>query len=228
PAPFRAQDAAWIGLSGRLWIIVYNPTMVTSTEITSILDLAEPRWKGKIAIPQAGNEYLQAGVSVILAVQGHARTKAFLQGIKVNAGRRVYAKNSQIVDAVAKGQVALGLVNHYYIYRHLAEDSKASIAPLLPDQAKGGMGTIMNASGVGVVRHTHRLAAAKQLVGFLMSQDGQKMFADLNKEYPLHPQVHPDAALPPRDSFHVAHVPLARLSELREPTTLLIEEVGLR
>lgn len=228
PAPFRARDNAWIGLSGRLWILVYNTKQVKPTEIRSILDLADPRWKNKLALPNAGSEYLQAGVSVIKALKGDGPTERFLAGLKDNAGRQVYGKSSQIVDAVAKGQAALGIVNHYYIYRHLAMQPEAPIAPLIPDQEEGGMGAIMNAAGVGVVRHTQHLEAAKKLVGFLMSQEGQKMFADLNKEYPLHPEVPADSALPARASFRAAAVPLARLSELREPTMLLIEQVGLR
>ncbi len=90
------------------------------------------------------------------------------------------------------------------------------------------MGTIMNAAGIGITAHAPHLAEAKRLVQFLVSQAGQKMFAELNKEYPLHSAVPSDPALPPRKSFRVAEVPLARLAELREPTMTLIERVGLR
>ena len=75
PPQFRAPDNAWIGLSGRFWIIVYNTALVKPDELKSLLDLADPKWKGKLAIPNAGSEYLQAGVSVIRASYGDARTK---------------------------------------------------------------------------------------------------------------------------------------------------------
>jgi len=228
PAAFRAADNSWIGLSGRVWVIVYNTKLIKPQEITSLLDLAEPRWKDRIAIPNAGSEYLQAGVSVIKALHGDERTRKFLDGLKANAGTPVYGKSSQIVEAVAKGEVALGLVNHYYIYRYLAAQPGAPIAPLLTDQQDGAMGVIMNVAGVGVVKTTKHLDAAKLLVEFLVSRSGQKLFADLNKEYPLHPEVKADPALPERKSFRVALVPLARLAELREPTMTLIEEAGLR
>ena len=228
PQAFRAPDNSWIGLSGRIWVIVYNTTMIKPEQITSILDMANPQWKGKLAIPNAGSEYLQAGASVISATQGEKIAETFLKGIRDNAENFVYGKNRQIVDAVAKGKVALGLVNHYYIYRHLAKNPKAPIAPLLTDQNKDEMGMIMNATGIGVVTHTKHLTSAKSLIQFLISQSGQQMFAELNKEYPLHHTVKADPALPPRESFHVAQVPLARLAELREPTMLLIERSGLR
>lgn len=228
PSQYRAPDNSWLGLSGRFWVVVYNTTRIKPGEITSLFDLTAPQWKDKIAIPNSGSEYLQAGVSVIQATMGDDRTKEFLQGIKTNAGTQVYQKSSQIVEAVAKGQVAAGLVNHYYVYRHLAAQPGAPIAVLMPDQQEGGMGAIMNVAGIGVIRHTRRLDSAKLLVEFLVAQAGQKLFADLNKEYPLHPEVKADPALIERKAFRAALVPLARLSELREPAMTLIEQVGLR
>ncbi|HSA65424.1 MAG TPA: extracellular solute-binding protein [Nitrospira sp.] len=228
PPQFRAPDNAWIGLSGRFWIIVYNKTLVTPDNLKSLLDLADPKWKGKLAIPNAGSEYLQAGVSVIRASYGDAKTKDFLLGLKDNAGTQVYQKSSQIVEAVAKGQAAAGIVNHYYVYRHLAAQPTAPIAVFMPDQQQGGMGAIMNVAGVGIVKSTKHLESAKLLIEFLVAKAGQKLFADLDKEYPLHPEVKADPALLERKSFRAAQVPLTRLAELREPTLTLIEQVGLR
>lgn len=228
PPPFRAPDNSWVGLSGRIWVIVYNTSLVDPQHLASLLDVANPKWKGKLAIPTAGSEYLQAGVSVIRAAKGEKAAEAFLKGIKNNAGNYVFGKNRQIVDAVAKGKVALGIVNHYYIYRHLGKHPEAPIALLLTDQETGGMGTIMNAAGIGVIAHTNHLPEATRLVQFLVSQTGQKVFAEVNKEYPLYTAVETDPSLPPRKSFRVAEVPLAQLAELREPTMTLIERVGLR
>ena len=228
PSAFRASDNSWIGLSGRIWIVVYNTKLVQPDQVQSILDLANPRWKGKLAIPNAGSEYLQAGVSVIRALKGQQATEQFLKGIKANAGTFVFGKNRQIVKAVAQGEVALGIVNHYYIFRHLAKHPQAPIAPLLTDQEPDGMGIIMNSSGMGITAHAPHVAEARRLMQFLVSQAGQKLFADLNKEYPLHPEVAADSVLPDRKSFHVAQVPLTRLGELREPIMTVIEDIGLR
>lgn len=228
PPQFRAADNSWIGLSGRFWIIVYNTALVKPDQIKSLLDLADPIWKDKIAIPNAGSEYLQAGVSVIRASLGDDHTKKFLEGIRDNAGTQVYQKSSQIVDAVAKGQVAMGIVNHYYVYRHLTTQPTAPLAVVMPDQQEGGMGAIMNVAGIGILKHTPRIENAKLLVEFLVAQAGQKMFADLDKEYPLHPEVKIDPALVERKNFRAALVPLTKLAELREPTLLLIEQVGMR
>jgi len=228
PQQYRAPDNSWVGLSGRFWIIVYNTTQVKPDQLRSLLDLADPKWKDKIAIPNSGSEYLQAGVSVIRATYGDERTKQFLVGLRDNGGNQVYQKSSQIVEAVAKGQVPIGIVNHYYVYRHLVMQPGAPIAVFMPDQQEGGMGSIMNVAGIGVIKQTKHLESAKLLVEFLVAQAGQKLFADLDKEYPLHSEVKADPALIERKSFRAAQVPLMRLAELREPTLTLIEQVGLR
>jgi iron(III) transport system substrate-binding protein len=228
PSQFRAPDNSWIGLSGRFWAVVYNTTLVKPADLRSLLDLADPHWKDRIAIPNAGSEYLQAGVSVLKAVYGDDRTRQFLEGLKTNAGTQVYGKSSQIVEAVAKGQVALGVVNHYYVFRHLASQPGAPIAVLMPDQHNGGMGAIINVAGIGLIAHTKQPDLARRLVDYLVSEEGQKLFADLNKEYPLHPRVAADPSLPPFKTMRIAPVPLARLAELREPAMALIEQAGLR
>jgi len=228
PPSFRAPDNSWIGLSGRIWVVVYNTNLVKPHDLSSILELAQPKWKGKVAIPSAGSVYLQTGVSVIREMKGDEVTEDFLRGLKDNAGTSVYGKNRQIVAAVARGEVAVGLVNHYYIHRHLAKHPDAPIAQLLPDQGENGMGVVLNAAGIGITTHAKHLTQAKALVKFLISTKGQQMFASGNKEYPLNPNVEASPALLPLNSFHVASVPLARLAELRDPTMTVIEDVGLR
>ena len=228
PQPFRAPDNSWIGLSGRIWVVVYNTTLVKPTDITSILDLGQPKWKGKVAIPSAGSVYLQTGVSVIRELKGDAVAKNFLHGLRENAGTSVYGKNRQIVAAVARGEVAAGIVNHYYINRHLDKHPDAPIAQLVPDQGEHGMGVVLNAAGIGITKHAKHLAQAKALVKFLISSKGQQMFASGNKEYPLNAKVHAAPELLPLKSFHVANVPLSRLAALRDPTMTVIEAVGLR
>jgi len=59
----------------------------------------------------------------------------------------------------------------------------------------------MNIAGVGIVKSTKHLDSAKLLVEFLVAQAGQKLFAELDKEYPLHQDVKADPALVDRKSF---------------------------
>jgi iron(III) transport system substrate-binding protein len=228
PSQFRAHDNSWIGLSGRFWIIVYNTNLAKPDQIKSLLDLAQPQWKDKIAIPNSGSEYLQAGVSVIKATFGDERTKQFLQGLKANAGSQVYQKSSQIVEAVAKGGRSGN--REPLLHPSPSRGTAGGFDRSFNDRSPGrrGMGTIMNVAGIGITRASKRVDSAKLLIEFLVSQTGQKLFADLDKEYPLHPEVKADPALIDRHTFRAAPIPLARLAELREPTLTLIEQVGVR
>ena len=228
PAAFRAPDNSWIGLSGRIWMIVYNTTLVDPLTIHSLLDLATPSWKGKLAIPTANSEYLQAGASMVLASKGERTANEFLQGIRDNAGNELYGKDRQIVDAVAKGKVSVGIVNHYYIFRHLAKNPKAPIAPLITDQEEGGMGAIMNVAGIGLTAYAKHVPAAHQLIAFLISPTGQEMFAHINKEYPVNPTVKTDPKILAAASFRASSIPLTRLAELRDPIIQEIQRLGLR
>jgi iron(III) transport system substrate-binding protein len=228
PAAFRAPDNSWIGLSGRIWMVVYNTQKINPSEIHSLLDLAKPAWKGKLAIPTANSEYLQAGASMILAAKGEKVSEEFLAGIRDNAGNEVYGKNRQIVAAVAKGKVSVGIVNHYYIFRHLAKHPEAPIAPLLTDQREGEMGAIMNVAGIGLTAHAKHVPAANQLIAFLMSPAGQKVFSSINKEYPVNDSIKADPVLPPSSSFRASDIPLTTLATLREPIIQAIERLGLR
>ncbi len=228
PGRFRAPDNSWIGLSGRIWVVVYNTTLVNPGEVSSILDLGDAQWRGKVAIPSSGSVYLQTGVSVIHEINGEAVTTRFLRGLKKNAGSFVYGKNRQIVAAVARGDVAVGLVNHYYVNRHLDTHPDAPIAVQLTDQEEQGMGMILNVAGVGITAHTGRLAHAQSLVRFLIAPRGQHLFAHVNKEYPLNLRVPAATELLPMESFQIASVRLSRLAQLRDPTMTVIENVGLR
>jgi len=228
PSSFRAEDNTWIGLSGRVYIVVYNTKRLPKPNLHSVLELADPQWKGNIAIHHAGSEYLQSGVSIVRAVHGDETTREFLRGLKENAGNHVYGKSSQIVNAVARGDVALGLVNHYYIYRHLAKHPDASIAALMPDQDNTQMGALLNVAGIGIIRQRTHPKHAERFVEFLVSEEGQNMFARLNKEFPLRAGVpkHPD--LKPLEGLKTASVPLSKLGTLHDQTLTLMESVGMR
>ncbi len=175
PAAYRATDSSWTALSLRARVLVFNPLKIQPGEIRSVEDLAHPRMKGRIGVVSSANESFVAGFSVYYKLLGEAWAERWLKGVKENAGQRVFAKHSQIVEAVARGEIDVGLVNHYYVYRHLAEKPKDLVAVLYPDQpasgGKGGMGVAMNAAGVGLVRHG-KSPAALRLMEFLASPEG--------------------------------------------------------
>jgi iron(III) transport system substrate-binding protein len=227
PVNYRAKNNTWIGLSARARVLVVNTESDKAKSVHSVFDLADPALKGQIAITNSTNESYIAGVTVYMLATSEEKVKSWLAGLKQNAEGKVFSKHSKIVSDVASGKHAVGLVNHYYIYRHLAKEPRAPISILIPDQGKDGMGIAWNVAGVAISTHSKKQQQAQKLVEFLISPEGQKQFAEVNHEYPTRKGVPASDEVPPQDSFRVADVPMYQLGTKRNETIDLIEAVGM-
>lgn len=227
PANFRSPDDTWIGLSARARVLVLNTRRKDLAFITSVFDLANPSLQGRLAITNSTNESYIAGVTVYMQAVGPKKTKAWLQGMKSNVDSSVFNKHSRIVKAIATGKRDVGLINHYYFYRHLDRYPDAHIRIVLPDQGPDGIGVAWNVTGVAITKYTGKRESANKLVAFLVSPRGQSMFAQINREYPTRKGVPAAAGVPQRKDFKVADVPLYQLGKQRSATLDLIEEVGM-
>lgn len=227
PANYRAADNSWIGVSARARVLVVNTKQNDTDFVNSVFDLADPRLAGKLAITHSSNESYIAGVTVYMLMTSKDKTSDWLAGMKRNVDNSVFNKHSKIVKAVAEGKKAIGLVNHYYIYRHLEKHPDAPIRILLPDQGKGGMGVAWNVAGMAISKHSKHSAAAEKFIDFVTSEAGQKLFASVNREYPTRPGIAAAAEVPAAGSYKVADVPMADLGKYRNQTLDLIEAVGM-
>jgi len=227
PAQYRAPDNAWIGLSSRMRVLVVNTESGNVDSINSVFDLADPALKGRLAITSSANGSYVAGTTVYLLAAGEEKTKQWLEGMKANVDGKVFNKHSAVVKAVAKGKADVGLVNHYYIYRHLAEHPNSPIKIILPDQGDDGMGVAENVAGVAISQYSKKIDAAKKFVAFLVSEEGQKIFAEINREYPVRPGVATAAEVPIAGSFKVSDVAMYKLGAERNRTLDLIESIGM-
>lgn len=222
----RATDNSWVGLSARARVLVVNADDSKMEFLRSVFDLAEQRLKDRLAITNSANESFIAGTTVYMLKAGTDKTRAWLEGLKANAGGQVYAKHSKIVADVAAGRKSVGLVNHYYIYRHLDKHPDAPIRILLPDQGDDGMGVAWNVAGVAISKYSKHPDAEK-LVEYLLSEQGQQLFAEENREYPTRKGIPAARVVPAAGSYKVADVPMAALGEQRDATLDLLEQVGM-
>jgi iron(III) transport system substrate-binding protein len=226
PLKFRSELNDWLGLSARARVLVVN-TKVIMEPVDSVFDLAEPRFEGKLAITHSSNGSYIAGVTVYLLAVGESKIKAWLQGMKKNAQGKVFDKHSKIVKAVAKGKKYIGLVNHYYIYRHLDKHPDAPIKIIIPDQGDKGMGIAWNVAGIAVTKSSKQKNNANKLIEFLLSDAGQKQFAEVNREYPIRSDVPAAAMIPAIKNIKVSDVAMSELGKQRDRTIDLIEAVGM-
>jgi len=228
PANYRSSDNTWIGLSARARVLVVNTKSGVENKLLSIFDLAQPEFKNKIAITHSANGSFIAGATVYMLAKDEKQTLNWLKGLEQNAGRNVFNKHSKVVKAVAKGSADVGLVNHYYIFRHLAKHPNAPIKLLLPDQGGSDMGLAWNVAGVAISKHSKKKRDAIKLVEFLTSLEGQRIFAEVNKEYPTRTDVNAAAELPLISTIKIADVPMEMLGKKRNATMDLIDKAGLQ
>ena len=224
---FRAVDDTWLAFSARLRVIVYNTDRVQPGAVTSLLELADPKWQGQVGTVTSGNQSFIGGLSALYALQGEAATEAFLRGLKANSEGRVLPKHTPVVSAVAAGQFPLGYVNHYYYYRHKAKEPDAPLAILIPDQQDDQMGAVVTVAGAAVLKAASNPEAAQAFMAFLISPAGQEIFAAVNYEYPVNPSVPAHEAVVPRGRIKIAPVNLSMAHDSRDKAIALIDKVGL-
>ncbi|MEL0200772.1 MAG: extracellular solute-binding protein, partial [Aquiluna sp.] len=110
PAEYSAADKSWVGVSGRARVLVYDPAEVSELP-ASIFDLEAESWQGRIGIAPT-NASFQSFVTAMRVIHGDERTLEWLAAMRENAV--IYEKNGAILEAVESGQLAAGLINHYY------------------------------------------------------------------------------------------------------------------
>lgn len=228
PANYRSPDDMWVGLSARARVLVVNTNSAAAKTVHSVFDLALPEYKNRIAITYATNGSFIAGTTVYMQAKGKKETLKWLKGLSENAGRNVFNKHSKVVKTVAKGKAEVGLVNHYYIYRHLAKHPNAPIKIVLPDQKSGEIGIAWNVAGVAISKYVKNKSNALKFVEYLTSPKGQKAFAEVNKEYPTRNNIATAKEIPPMQSLKVADVPMVQLGKYRDETLNLIDKSGLQ
>ena len=224
---YRAADGSWVGLSARARVLVVNTQGPWAGKLDSVFDLADPALKGKLGITNSTNGSYIAGVTVYMLAAGKDKTRQWLQGMKANVDGKVFNKHSKVVKAVASGKLQAGLVNHYYIYRHLDKHPNAPIKIVMPDQGKDEIGIAWNVAGIAITKNTDKKALAEKLVAFLISEAGQKQFAEVNREYPTRTGVAVSEMIPAAGSYRIADVPMSALGKQRDATLDLIEQVGM-
>ena len=225
PPRFAAEDGSWVGTSGRARTVVYNTDAISdpAAELPDdIYDFVDPQWNGRIGWAPTNGSF-QAMVTGMRSVWGEEKTRAWLQGMQAN-NPLAYASNTPIVAAVGAGEVEVGLVNHYYLYRFLAEEGEDFPARnyFLPS---GGPGSLIMVSGAGILESAAHVENAQKFINFLLSVPGQQYFASQTFEYPVIADVAVAPLLQPLAELEgqAADIPLADLADLQGTQDLLLE-----
>ncbi len=222
PKDYQADNGDWVGVSGRARVFVYDPRQVPKAP-ERIDELLDAKWKGKLGYVPT-NASWHSFVTGLRKSRGEAGAKTWLQGFKAN-NPRSYAGNAVVVQAVEKGEIALGLVNHYYVYE-LAGGDLRKVNARNEFAVPGDPGALVNVAGAAVLKDAGNDSAAIELVSYLLSKEAQTYFATKTYEYPLISTVSAAPELPPLGSLKSPVGDLSDLDSIDESLKLL-RDVGL-
>ncbi len=224
PVQFRSADSEWVGISGRARVLAYNTNLISPEELPAdVWGLTGEQWRGRVGWAPTNGSF-QAFITALRVLEGDDRAAEWLQAMLAN-DVQPYSNNTAIVDAVASGEIYVGLVNHYYLYRFLAEqgDSFAARNYFFPS---GGAGAMINIAGVGIVDTARNVDAALRFAEYLVSPEAQRYFAEETNEYPLSDDSIPlPTDLPALTAVQAPALDLSDLDDL-QGTLQLLQEVG--
>jgi iron(III) transport system substrate-binding protein len=228
PKRDRAANGDWVGISARVSVLIYNTSRLKPSQLPkSVMELADPRWLGKIEIAPTETD-LWPVVSSIALSEGHRAALRWLIGLETNAaGNANVPDNETVTRDISQGVSELGLINHYYYYRLLAEVGKGAVNARIAYFAPHDPGYVEDISGVGVLASSKHKAAAQKFLSFMVSEAGQRALAQSDSfEYPIRPGVAADPELTPLSRLRPSSFTPAELGSGLDAKNLL-EEAGL-
>jgi iron(III) transport system substrate-binding protein len=226
-AKYNSPQGDWVGVSARVSVLIYNPSMISASQLpTSVLQLANPKYKGKLAFA-AGETDFQPVVTSVARTYGDAEASSWLNGIKENAGSHIYPDNETIADEVNRGAVAFGVVNQYYWYRMKAELGASNVHSKITYFAPHDPGYVVDVSGAAILKSAKNKADAQKFLAFIVSKAGQEIIAhSISYEYPLDDGVTTAAPETPFSQLQPASISIADLGD-GSTAVALLQKAGL-
>lgn len=226
PARYSSDKGDWVGVLARENVLTWNPRLIKQSALPkSLLDLAQPEWKGKIAIAPPDADFLPL-VRAVAVTKGRAGALEWLEGLKRNA--QIFNDDEGVAAAVNKGAVAAGIINNYYYYRLRQQMGAGAMHSRIHHFRNGDVGGLINVSGAAVLKYARHPKAAQRLLAFMVSEYAQNLLArsTVDFEYPLRPGVAANEALKPFDTLQPPHITVSQLGNNSEALALL-QQAGL-
>jgi|TARA_B100000929_G_scaffold289246_1_gene279428 iron(III) transport system substrate-binding protein len=222
----RSTKGSWIGFSGRKRVLVHNIDLVTDDELpTSVFELTDEKWRGKVAIPGTNGSFVD-WFTVFRDQYGTDVATKWLNDMVENDAR-YYPNNRSIVEAAGRGEIEMGLVNHYYNYQEVAAAGDAHRAKN-HDLDDNDIGSLLIITAATVLASAKNQTEAHELLAYLLSAAVQNYFTNQTLEYPLAAGVKPNAALPPLTALEIGSVDFDALGGGFDETARIIEASGIQ
>jgi iron(III) transport system substrate-binding protein len=232
PSHLRSNDSTWVSLSKRSRIIVVAKNRVNPSSISRIEDLANPKWKGKICTRPGSHIYNRALMASMIAAHGFDGATKWAEGLVANLARRPQGNDRAQVKAIHEGQCDIAIINNYYYGKlKYSDDPKQRVwadglSLIFPNQGLNDRGAHINISGGGVARFSKNKDNAIRFLEFLSEEASQKLYGEINFEYPVNPRVVPTQTLLDWGVFREDQLPIHTIAELSQESQKIIDRVG--
>jgi iron(III) transport system substrate-binding protein len=225
---YRDPEGHWYGISMRARVVYASRDRVQETALT-YEDLADPKWKGKICIRPGQYIYNNALFAAFIAHHGEAKTEEWLRGLKANLAQKPSGGDREVARDIAAGKCDIGVANTYYwaLMLNNEPDRKAwaqATKVILPSFHDGG--THVNLSAVVLARYAPNKANAMKLVEWLVGPEAQRMYADLNYEYPIRAGTAVNSTIAGYGQLNADTIPLSKIADHKKAAANLVDKVG--
>lgn len=231
PAHLRDPKQQWFGLSIRARTMIYNPTLIKVEQLSTYEQLADPSFKGKLCLRTSKKVYNQSLVAMMIAQYGEPKTEKIIKGWVNNLATDVYPDDTQLIEAVAAGQCAVGIVNTYYLGRilnKLSAEQQATYNAKLFWANQQTNGVHVNVSGAGVTRYAKNESGAIKLIEWLSSDKAQNIYADKDLEYPANPKIKANSLVNNWGPFKQNLINMSKAGELQTSAVRLMDRAGYK
>ena len=221
----HSASGTWVGFSGRKRVLVYNIDSYAPDELPqSVFDLTQERFRGQVAIPATNGSFID-WFTVFRDQYGSDVAAEWLSDM-VDNDARYYPNNRSIVEAAGRGEIEMGLVNHYYQYQEAAAEGDSHRASNW-DLADDDIGSLLIITAATVTASSERTDEANELLSYLLSEPVQRYFSEETFEYPLAAGVQPVDILPPLQALEIGSVDFDALGGGFAETTAIVEASGI-
>mgnify|MGYP005838790179 CR=1 FL=1 len=230
PANLRDPAGVWYGLTVRARPIMYVEGKVDPAQLSTMEDLADPKWKGKICVRSSNNIYNQSHLASLIAHDGAEAAEAWAKGLVANFARPPRGGDRDQIKAAAAGVCDIALANTYYLAGMLADPADqadaAKVKVFWPNQQ--GHGAHINVAGAGVATFAPNKTNAVKLLEYMVQPDAQRWYAEVNHEYPIRTDVAISTILEGFGSFKADNLELEQLGELNAEAIRILDRAGWR
>ena len=232
PKNLKSPENKWFALSKRSRIIVTSKERVDEGQIKKMEDLANEKWKGKICSRPGSHVYNRALMASLILSLGEQAAEEWAKKFVNNLSRRPQGNDRAQVKAIFEGQCDISIINNYYFGKlKYSEDPSQrewakSVRIIFPNQGVGERGAHINISGGGVAKYSKNKNEAVALLEFLSKAQSQKMYGEINFEYPVNPTVETTEELKSWGSFKSDSLPIISIAQKAYEAQKIIDRVG--